>query len=64
MGMYDDYKVDEIFRSQYPHGVNNDEWTTKEGKVLKIKDMTNAHIRIGIIDQEQEENQWQNFKKS
>lgn len=45
MGMYDDYKVDEIFRSQYPHGVNNDEWTTKEGKILKIKDMTNAHIR-------------------
>lgn len=27
------------------HGKNIDEWTTKEGRVLKIKDMSTAHIR-------------------
>ena len=29
----------------FPHGVNNDEWRTKEGKILKVKDMTTAHIK-------------------
>lgn len=29
----------------FPHGVNNDEWRTREGKVLKVKDMTTAHIK-------------------
>lgn len=45
MSLYDDYKVDLYFTQQHPHGVNNDEWRTKEGKVLKVKDMTTEHIK-------------------
>ena len=45
MSMYDDYRIDAIFAEQFPHGVNNDEWRTRDGKILKVKDMTTAHIR-------------------
>lgn len=45
MSLWDDYYADYAFHDQYPHGVNNDEWRTREGKVLKLKDMTSAHIR-------------------
>lgn len=45
MSIYDDYRIDAIFAEQFPHGVNNDEWRTRDGKILKVKDMTTAHIR-------------------
>lgn len=45
MSLWDDYKVDAQFAMDFPHGVNNDEWRTREGKVLKVKDMTTAHIK-------------------
>ena len=45
MSMYDDYRIDAIFAEQFPHGVNNDEWRTRDGKILKVKDMTTAHIK-------------------
>lgn len=37
MSLWDDYKVDAQFTMDFPHGVNNDEWRTREGKVLKVK---------------------------
>lgn len=40
-----EYYAEMAFREQYPHGVNNDEWRTREGKVLKVKDMTTQHIK-------------------
>lgn len=45
MSMYDDYRIDAIFAEQFPHGVNNDEWQTRDGKILKVKDMTTTHIK-------------------
>lgn len=46
MSLYDDdSKVELYFSQQYPHGVNNDEWRTRDGKVLKVKDMSTEHIR-------------------
>ena len=40
MSLYDDYYADIQFAMDFPHGVNNDEWRTREGKVLKVKDMS------------------------
>lgn len=45
MSLWDDYAAEMAFRDAFPHGVNNDEWTTKDGRVLKLKDMTSYHIR-------------------
>ena len=45
MSLYDDYYADIQFAMNFPHGVNNDEWRTREGKVLKVKDMSTAHIK-------------------
>ena len=45
MALWDDYKIDVMFREQYPHGVNNDEWRCRDGRVIKLKDMTSDHIR-------------------
>ena len=40
MSLYDDYYTDIQFAMDFSHGVNNDEWRTREGKVLKVKDMS------------------------
>lgn len=45
MSLWSDYEVDCIFAQQFPHGVNNDEWRTKDGSVLKVRDMTTQHIK-------------------
>ena len=45
MSLWDDYKADFEFTRMYPHGVNNDEWRTRDGKILKVKDMTTEHIK-------------------
>lgn len=44
MSMWDEYVADALFAMDFPHGVNNDEWTTMEGKTLKVKDMSTQHI--------------------
>ena len=43
--LYDDYLADRQFEIDFPHGVNNDEWTTRDGRTLKITEMTTRHIR-------------------
>ena len=55
MSLWNDYKADFCFEYCFPHGVNNDEWRTRDGKVLKVKDMTTQHIKncmrlIGTYD--------------
>lgn len=45
MSLWDDYRVDVQFARYNPHGVHNDEWRTREGKVLKLKDMSTDHIK-------------------
>lgn len=47
MCLFDDYKVEAIFAQNYPFGrpnSNNPVWTTKEGKQIRVSDMTTAHI--------------------
>lgn len=45
MSLWDDYKAEHAFERNFPHGVCNDEWRTRDGKVLHVKDMTTAHIK-------------------
>ena len=42
--LWSDYEVDYMFARDFPHGVNNDEWTTQDGRTLKIGSMTTQHI--------------------
>ena len=53
--LYSDYLADRQFEIDFPHGVNNDEWTTEDGRTLKITEMTTRHIQncmkmIGTTD--------------
>ena len=48
MSLWDDYKVDAQFTMDFTHGVNNDEWRTREGKVLKVKDMCRWFYECGL----------------
>ena len=43
--LYSDYLADLQFEIDFPHGVNNDEWTTQDGRTLTITEMTTQHIR-------------------
>lgn len=43
--LYADYLADRQFEIDFPHGVNNDEWTTEDGRTLKVTQMTSDHIR-------------------
>lgn len=40
-----DHIDDFAFESDFPHGVNNDEWTTEDGITYKVTEMTPSHIR-------------------
>ena len=43
--LWDDYKYDYIFEESHPLGPTNDTWTTRDGRRIKIEDMTTGHIR-------------------
>lgn len=45
MSLGEDFRNEYAFEMDFPHGINNDEWRTREGKILKVKDMTTAHIK-------------------
>lgn len=45
------------------HGKNNDEWVTKDGRVLKIKDMSTAHIRNCMNMFGESDGFWKVFKE-
>lgn len=43
--MGEEWIADHQFELDFPHGVNNDEWTTRDGRTLKITEMTTQHIQ-------------------
>ena len=43
--MGEEWWAEHQFEMDFPHGVNNDEWTTEDGKTLKITEMTTQHIQ-------------------
>lgn len=43
--LWSDFVADCAFARDFPHGVNNDEWTTQDGRTLKIASMTTQHIQ-------------------
>ena len=49
MSLWDDYKVDAQFAMDFPHGVNNDEWRTREGKVLKLIEGAEKEDRAMVL---------------
>lgn len=55
MSLGSEYLAEYAYERDHPHGVNNDEWKTRDGRILKVKDMTTAHIKncmrmIGQMD--------------
>lgn len=55
MSLWDDYCADGMFERDFPHGLDNDEWVTVDGRRLKLCEMTERHIRnvmrmIGVND--------------
>lgn len=45
MGLYSDMEADYAFERDYPFGMPCDEWKTSDGRKIKVKDMTNEHIK-------------------
>lgn len=45
MSLWDDYEADAMFEWDFPFGVPCDEWTTRDGNKIRLKDMTERHIR-------------------
>ena len=43
MGLFDDYKAEAQFASDYPFGVPNKHWHSKSGDIL-VSEMTEQHI--------------------
>ena len=43
--MGEEWWAEHQFEWDFPHGVNNDEWTTEDGQTLKITEMTTQHIQ-------------------
>lgn len=43
--MGEEWWAENQFEFDFPHGVNNDEWTTEDGRTLKITEMTSGHIQ-------------------
>lgn len=43
--MGEEWWAENQFEFDFPHGVNNDEWTTEDGRTLKITEMTSKHIQ-------------------
>ena len=62
MSLWSDCAVDYLFAENFPHGVNNDEWRTKDGTVLRIQDMTSRHIRNCMRLIGQEDDFWYAFE--
>lgn len=45
MSLWDDYKADMYFTRDFPFGVPGDTWTTKDGRRVKLTNMTDQHIQ-------------------
>lgn len=45
MSLWDDYKADCQFNRDFPYGLPGDKWVTIDGTEIKLRDMTETHIR-------------------
>lgn len=45
MGLWNDIEADYEFERTYPFGIAGDTWTTKNGRKIKVKEMSETHIR-------------------
>lgn len=45
MSLWSDIEADYEFERAYPFGVAGDTWQTKDGRKIKVKDMTEQHIQ-------------------
>lgn len=61
--MYADYLADRQFEIDFPHGVNNDEWITQDGRRLKVTEMTTQHIQncMKMLEREATEDDFDDF---
>ena len=57
--MGEEWWAEHQFEYDFPHGVNNDEWTTRDGRTLKITEMTSDHIRncMKMLERDAEEDE-------
>jgi hypothetical protein len=44
MSLWDDYEADAAFERDFPFGIPNKYWHSKDGDIL-VTDMTDSHIR-------------------
>lgn len=44
MGLGEEWMADYMFESDFPFGFPGDTWTTKDGREIKLTDMTTPHI--------------------
>ena len=45
MSLWSDYEAEAQFAKDFPHGVPCDEWVTRDGSKIKLRNMTVQHIR-------------------
>ena len=45
MSLWDDYYADYQFAKDFPFDVPCDTWVTRDGRKIKLKDMTDQHIK-------------------
>lgn len=45
MSLWSDFEAEYAYEMDHPNGITGDMWTTKDGRVLHVKDMTTSHIR-------------------
>ena len=61
--MGEEWLAEHQFEMDFPHGVNNDEWTTRDGQTLKITEMTTQHIKncMKMMEREATEDYFDDF---
>lgn len=45
MSLFSDYEAEMKFNKDYPFGIPTDTWTTKDGRKIKLSEMTIQHIK-------------------
>jgi len=45
MSLWDDFEADAAFVWDFPFGIPCDHWTTRDGTLIPLEEMTTSHIR-------------------